>query len=186
MDFPDPYSRSSPIAPESVILEQVPAHSHTDFMLNAIRQFFDRRLKTPEPTASDEHQLRLATAALLIEITRMDEEIKAEEREAVVIALQAKFGLSATETAELVHLAEDEARSATDYYQFTSLINQGFSAEQKERVIEYLWEVAYVDRHLDRYEEHFIRKIADLLYVSHKSYIAAKLRARERMGVAPS
>jgi len=175
-----------PFNTESVILGDLTTAHRNDLMLNAIRQFFDRRLNAPDAFVSDEHRLRLATAALLVEITRMDEEIKEEEREAVVTALQEKFDLSDSETVELVRLAEEEAHTATDYYQFTSLINQGFSAEQKERVIEYLWEVAYVDGHLDRYEEHFIRKIADLLYVSHKSYIGAKLRARERMGSAPS
>jgi uncharacterized tellurite resistance protein B-like protein len=150
-------------------------------MLNTIRQFFDNRLnQAGGPSAPDEHRLRLATAALLIEMMRMDDDIKDEEREAVVIALQAKFDLSEAETAELVCLAEEEARTATDYFQFTSLINQHFSAAQKQRVIEHLWEVAYADGGLDRHEEHLMRKIADLLYIPYKTYIGAKLRARER------
>ncbi len=151
------------------------------FMLSAIRQFFDNQLNQSSVTsAPDEHRLRLATAALLIEMMRMDDDIKDEERETVVAALQAKFDLSDTETTELVRLAEEEARTATDYFQFTSLINRHFSAAQKERVIEHLWEVAYADGGLDRHEEHLMRKIADLLYIPYKTYIGAKLRARER------
>jgi uncharacterized tellurite resistance protein B-like protein len=150
-------------------------------MLNAIRQFFDNRLNQPDPASSDEHRLRLATAALLIEMMRMDDDIKGEERATVVTALRKKFDLSEAETAELVRLAEEEARTATDYFQFTSLINRHFNAEQKERVIEHLWEVAYADGGLDRHEEHLMRKIADLLYVPYKTYIGAKLRARERL-----
>lgn len=151
-------------------------------MLNAIRQFFDNRLNQPGSASSpDGHRLRLATAALLIEMMRMDDDIKEEEREAVLIALQAKFDLSKAETTELVRLAEEEARTATDYFQFTSLINQGYDAAQKERVIEHLWEVAYADGGLDRHEEHLMRKIADLLYIPYKTYIGAKLRARERL-----
>jgi uncharacterized tellurite resistance protein B-like protein len=151
-------------------------------MLNAIRQFFDNRLNQPDPaSSSDEHRLRLATAALLIEMMRMDDDIKDEERMTVVTSLRKKFDLSETETAELVGLAEEEARTATDYFQFTSLINRHFNAEQKERVIEHLWEVAYADGGLDRHEEHLMRKIADLLYIPYKTYIGAKLRARQRL-----
>ena len=76
-------------------------------------------------------------------------------------------------------LAAEEARLATDYFQFTSLINKSFSAEQKVQVIEYLWQVAYADGHLDAHEQHFMRKIADLLYVSHADYVGAKQRARQ-------
>jgi hypothetical protein len=75
-------------------------------------------------------------------------------------------------------LAAEEARLATDYFQFTSLINRNFSAEQKVQVVEYLWQVAYADGHLDAHEQHFMRKIADLLYVSHADYVGAKQRAR--------
>ena len=149
-------------------------------MLSAIRKFFDQNLssghgKIDQP---DEQQLQLATAALLIEMTRVDYEIKEEERQKVIEAVQEKFKLSHTETASLIQLAEAEARQATDYHQFTSLINKGFTPTQKERVIEYMWQVAYADGELDKYEQHLISKIADLLYVPHKVYIAAKHRAK--------
>ncbi|HLB15689.1 MAG TPA: TerB family tellurite resistance protein [Burkholderiales bacterium] len=63
--------------------------------------------------------------------------------------------------------------------QFTSLINKRFSPEQKARVVEHMWRVAYADAELSAYEQHTIRKLADLLYVPHGAYIAAKLRARD-------
>ena len=76
-------------------------------------------------------------------------------------------------------LAESEARNANDYWQFTSIINKRFTQPQKVRVIELLWEVAYADAGLNAYEEHLIRKLADLLHISHGDYITAKLRARD-------
>jgi uncharacterized tellurite resistance protein B-like protein len=94
--------------------------------------------------------------------------------------LEAKFGLPPESMAELLDLAEQQARAATDYYQFTALIKNHLSAEEKERLIENLWAVAYADGALHRYEEHLVRKLAKLLHVSHKSFIAAKLRARKR------
>jgi uncharacterized tellurite resistance protein B-like protein len=77
-----------------------------------------------------------------------------------------------------VSLAEEAAHHATSDYEFTSLINKGFTPEQKVKVVEHLWEVAFADRELHKYEEHLVRRIADLLYVSHTDFIAAKHRVQ--------
>ena len=82
--------------------------------------------------------------------------------------------------ATLLDLAEQEARQASVYYQFTSLINKTCSADQKIRIIENMWQVAMADGHLDAHELHLMRKIADLLYVGHADYVAAKQRARQK------
>jgi len=92
-------------------------------------------------------------------------------------ALEQKFALEPEEARELLALAEEEGRDATDYYQFTALINDRFSPPQKRLVIEQLWQVAAADGVIDPYEEHMVRKIADLLYLSHREFIAAKHRA---------
>lgn len=148
-------------------------------MLNAIREFFDAHIARPATRGDERHTIEVATAALLAEVVRIDSEIGEAERAAVLRAVRMKFGLAEEEAAALVNLAEEEARQATDYYQFTSLINKHFSAEQKERVIELMWQVAYADTQLSADEQHLLRKIADLLYVPHGAYIAAKLRARD-------
>jgi uncharacterized tellurite resistance protein B-like protein len=150
-------------------------------MFKAIADFFSQNIVAEEERATDgEHALRLATAALLFEMMRMDESIHASEREVACRVLQDKFGLEAAETEQLLALAEQEAAESTDYYQFTSLINRHFSPEKKVKVVELLWRVAYADGRLDRYEEHLVRKLAELLYVSHTDYIAAKHRALEQ------
>src|SRR5262245_35373942 len=132
-------------------------------MLKTIGDFFEKHIKGPEAERDRSHDpLHVATAALLVEMMRMSGDVAQSERDRVLHALQAKFGLTSSETATLSELAEQEARQATDYYQFTSLIQDRFSAEQKERLIEHLWAVAYADGELHRYEEHLVRKIADL------------------------
>ncbi|HXV09105.1 MAG TPA: TerB family tellurite resistance protein [Burkholderiales bacterium] len=148
-------------------------------MLNLVRDFFDRHLATPEAGSDERHTIELATAALLVETARLDGEIGPAEREAILGAVRAKFGLDPREADTLVRLAEEEARTANDYYQFTSLINKRFTLEQKERVIELMWQVAYADATLSAHEHHLMRKIGDLLYVPHGNYIAAKMRARD-------
>ncbi|HEY8555646.1 MAG TPA: TerB family tellurite resistance protein [Burkholderiales bacterium] len=150
-------------------------------MLEAIAEFFDKRIRGAQAPAQQERHdpLHVATAALLVEMMRMDGDMSAPERRRVLHALETKFGLGADETEELLRLAEEEARRATDYWQFTSLIKDRLTPEEKERLVEHLWAVAYADGELHEYEEHLVRKIADLLYVPHRSFIAAKLRARQ-------
>jgi uncharacterized tellurite resistance protein B-like protein len=150
-------------------------------MIAGIRNFFTQMIEpgAKAPGGASQHALHLATAALLLEMMRMDSTVTAAETAAVTKALQSRFGLDADDVETLMVLASDEARQATDYFQFTSLINKNFSTEQKVQVVEYLWQVAYADGHLDAHEQHFMRKIADLLYISHADYVAAKQRARE-------
>jgi uncharacterized tellurite resistance protein B-like protein len=148
-------------------------------MLSAIREFFEQHVGAAASAGDDRHAIELATAALLVETVRLDGEIDEAERAAAHRALRSKFGLTDEAAATLIRLAEEEARTATGYYQFTSLINKRFSAAQKEQVIELMWQVAYADADLSAHEQHVVRKVADLLHVPQRAYIAAKLRARD-------
>jgi uncharacterized tellurite resistance protein B-like protein len=155
-------------------------------MLEHIRKFYETRIApmTRNPSSQEaEPAYRLATAALLVEMTRADYDVKEEERLSVTTAIQKAFGLSAKETDELVRLAELEAENATSLYEFTSLINAHFSPEQKQRVVELLWRVAFADGQLDKYEEHLVRKVADLIYVPHGKFIQSKHKVKSDLGV---
>jgi len=146
-------------------------------MLNSIRDFFDRHIgATTAP--NERHTIELATAALLIEVARVDEGATADERTAVLRAVREKFELPHEEAERLIALAEEEMKQASDYFQFTSLINRHFTQEQKQRVIELMWRVAYSDASLSAHENHLMRKVADLLHITHGDYIAAKMRAQ--------
>jgi len=151
-------------------------------MLKAIRDFFDQHLGQAAAPAPEAHRLQLATAALLVEVVRSDGTIAPAERDAMLAALGGKFALAPQEAAALVELAEQESRLANDTYQFTSLINRSFSAPQKLRVVELMWQVAYADAGLSAHEQHVLRKVAELLHVPHGDYIAAKMRAKEAAG----
>ena len=149
-------------------------------MLKAIRDFFDRNLAPSDTPSAKRHTLELATATLLAEVMRL-EGVEPAERNAVLAAVRERFHLAAGEAQELVQLAEAEAKGATDYYQFTSLIRTAYSMEDREAIVELLWRVAYADTALSAHEMHVIRKIADLLYVPHRAYIAAKMRAKRAL-----
>jgi uncharacterized tellurite resistance protein B-like protein len=148
-------------------------------MLNQINRFFREYLvpSAADTAAEATHRLQLAVGALLLEMTRVDGEIRPEQCARVESAIRGHFDLSSDETAALIRLAEAERDDATDYFQFTTLINAEYTTQQKEALIEQLWAVALADRELHRYEEHLVRKIAQLLHVSHGAFIAARHRA---------
>lgn len=146
-------------------------------MLKSILDFFDQRIGGAQ--AAGALSIQRATAALLAEMVRIDRDVTPEEQAIAERAIREKFGLSQAEAAELLRLADEEVRNATDYYQFTSLINRDFTQEQKERVIELLWQVAYADDQLSAHELHLMRKVAGLLHIPDSVYIAAKMRARD-------
>ena len=147
-------------------------------MLEAIIKYFEINLSSEEPDVI-ERQLKLATAALLVEMMRQDNKVQEEERIMVKKILREKFRLGSDETEKLFSLAQQEAEEAVDYHQFTSLIAREYSQAQKIKIIEYLWTIAYADKKLDPLEEHMIRRIADLIYVSHKDFIKTKHRAQK-------
>jgi len=149
-------------------------------MLKAIKQFFEESI-SPDTQGDVEHRLKLATAALFIEMMQQDGKKTESEENTVKEVLQTKFDLSETETHQLFELAHEEARDAVDFHQFTSLINEHFSLEKKIKIVEYLWAIAYADNHLDAYEEHMVRRIADLLYVEHQYFIKAKHKVLDNL-----
>lgn len=148
-------------------------------MLAALRRFFDRRLaRPPDDPGARAERARLAAAALLVEVVHSDAELAPDEREALLAAVRRSFGIDADSAAELVSLAEAESRDAHDTWQFTSSINAVFTPEEKRRLVEELWRVAYADDDLHRHEEHLIRRVCELLHLGHGEFIRAKLRVQ--------
>ncbi len=149
-------------------------------MLKTLKELFDA-LATPAPggaaQAHDEHQLQLATAVLLVEVMRADHELGAAERDAVLAVLASRFALAADETERLVELAHANVRSSTDYFAWTSRINDAFEMAEKIHIVELMWQVAYADGRLDSHEQHVMWRLADLLHVPHGAYVNAKMRA---------
>jgi len=147
-------------------------------MLTAIRNFFDKHI-APQPEdspATAERRLQMATAVLLVEVARSDQDFSDAEKQSVLASVQRKFALGDAEAQELLALAEAQSREAHDIFQFTSKVNAAFTPEQKVRLIEELWRAAYADSVLHEHEEHLIRRVADMLHLSHSQFIAAKLR----------
>ena len=149
-------------------------------MSKTIREYFETRIAIEgPPTTSLENKLKLATAALLIEISKADHHIYESEKESITNALSASFGMSSEETKEIIELADQEVNKSISIYEFTRLINDNYTMDQKKHVIGLLWRIALSDGHLEALEEYLIRKTASLLHVSHEDFINEKLKAQE-------
>ena len=155
-------------------------------MFESFRHFIDELAPQPqESPQAGEERLRLAVAVLLAEVMRDDDGITPEEREAVLAALRRQFALDGPQLEQLLALAQQTLRGASDFYQFTSVINERFSRDQRIQVIEAMWRVAYADGHLGTLENSVISRVADLLHLTHGEYIAAKVRVQQERGEAP-
>jgi uncharacterized tellurite resistance protein B-like protein len=155
-------------------------------VLGSLKRLFQERVAPqivhPSPEAR-EHGLRLAAAALLFEVVRADATVKDEELTVMRAAVQSTFGLARDEAEELVRLGEEASRDAASLYEFTSLVDRELPFDEKKRLVELLWLVAFADAEKDAQEEHIVRRIAGLLHVPHPDFIDAKIRARAQSGL---
>ena len=142
-------------------------------MLKKLRDIFNNSLINSDQgdSADRDHALRLATAALLIEVVRADYEEDIKETEAVIWQLQTRFDLTEEETLLLVEEAAQKADHSVSLQEFTRLLHENLSAKEKHSVIEMLWLIALADDHLDKHEDYVVRKVAELLYVTHGDLI---------------
>jgi uncharacterized tellurite resistance protein B-like protein len=153
-------------------------------VLSKLSSFFERHLQPAGGASSSLSfaQKQLAVAALLIEVATADHVMDGTELNALINLLERKFSLPHEQLLELADLAKTEAAEATSLYQFTQLINNECTASEKFELIKGMWEIAYADNQLDKYEEYVIRKVADLIHVSHSDFIRAKSIVRAEIG----
>lgn len=150
-------------------------------MLSSIRTFFNTHLSRPGERAPEaaEQAVRRAAAALLLEMTHMEEAPETIERDTVMALVRECFGMTYSQAEALLGCADAERKAATDYFQFTALINEHYGPEDKVRLIAALWQVAYADARLGRHEEYLVRKLSELLHVPQDVFIHAKLQAEQ-------
>ena len=131
-----------------------------------------------EDEKAGDRPLELACAALMFEVARADFAVDEAEQRAVYDLLTVEFNLSPVEIDSVTEAAADKADAATCLFEFTRAINNLASVDQKRALIGMMWRVAMADNALSRYEEHLIRKVADLLYLPHADFIRAKQAAQ--------
>ena len=150
-------------------------------MLKSLIEFFERSTReTADHTRpGPDNRVELAAAVLMIEISLADSSIDDHELAIIKQALVGRYHIGEEQVDELIDLARREVDHAVSLHDFTRMLNDNLDAAEKIHVIELLWQVAFADAVLDKYEEYYIRKIADLLYISHKDYIRTKHRVAD-------
>ncbi|MGB3624096.1 TerB family tellurite resistance protein [Ketobacter sp. MCCC 1A13808] len=143
-------------------------------MLKSLLDWFNPN-ENPEQQAISPN---LAAAALLVEVMAADDNWKSEEEETIKTLLVDSLTTSSAEADDLMQTAKQQQKNATDLYEMTKQLNSHYSMEQKYKLIFAMWKVAFADGELDRYEDHIIRKVSELLYLPHEQFIHAKLQAK--------
>jgi len=150
-------------------------------VIESIKSFFEKNLtkkEEEEAPSSAMSRVDLTCAALLVEVMNSDHELDEREHQEFMAVLQQSYNIAESDLEELTQLAKDEAFEATSLYEFTKLINDSYDYEQKVGLIENMWRIAFSDKRLDKYEDHLIRKVSELIYVSHSDFIKTKLKVR--------
>lgn len=148
-------------------------------MLSALTDLIERAFNgTADDSVEDsrEHGMQLSTALLLVEVARADYSEDVIENETVEALLREFFDLTEEEVGLLVAEAKAEADHSASLQAFTRRLHESLTIEEKHRIVEMLWRVALADEHLDKHEDHLVRKVAGLLYVSHGDLIRIRNR----------
>ena len=150
-------------------------------MFNFIRQtLFSNR--APSNNGPDKlERTRIAASVILLEAAHADHECTEDELEHVIETLCSDFDLSRKHVEDLLELARRERSQAVDLFEFTNHINNEFSREEKKAVLEAVWRIIHIDGQLEKHEDYFVRKLTNLLRLSHKEMIDAKLNARKQI-----
>lgn len=142
-------------------------------MLAKISAFF-QSLSLPADEEVDSLSVEMACTVLLCEVMKADGHLDDQEQQILTAIISAQFSLSPDEVRELIDQAIELSEHAIDFHQFTSKINSHYSPKEKGHIVKLLWQLAMADGKVASIEEHIIRRIADLLHLSHAQYIEAK------------
>jgi uncharacterized tellurite resistance protein B-like protein len=142
-------------------------------------------LKAENSGKSDNHekQLQIATAAIFVEMAKADGDFSDEEREHIVVSLKNRFGLEEEYVHELIELSHAELKDSVSLYEFSGVINERFTFEDKFVLLKNLWRLIYTDKTLDKYEDHLIKMIGGMLQMEHKQIINAKMLIRKELNL---
>jgi uncharacterized tellurite resistance protein B-like protein len=141
-----------------------------------MQRFMEKYMVEPDKSGGDKtERLQIATCVLLVEAAKTDEEFSAAEEDIITGILQKEFQLSQEAVKDLMDIAHAEREESVDVYEFTRLINEHYSRQEKMKIMEYIWRVIYADARLDKYEDYLAHKLGKLLRLHHHEMIDAKL-----------
>ncbi len=151
-------------------------------MLNFFKELFADKSKR-QNAEEENNSLQIASCALLLELANSDDDFSDEEKTRVIELMKTNFNLTDEEVDKLLELSQKQIEKSVSSYEFTEIINKQLNEDEKYQIIKNLWQLAYVDGKLDKYEDYYIRKISNNLHISNKERIAAKLEVKKEMNL---
>jgi uncharacterized tellurite resistance protein B-like protein len=139
------------------------------------------REEPPAPGSQEKdhrERIQIATCVILLEVAKSNDEFSGVEKTTVSAILKKQFDLPDEAIQELLQIAQKSREESVDLWEFTNLINESYSRDEKKEILEAAWRVIYADDKLDMYEDHFVHKLAKLLRFEHRDLIAAKLKIK--------
>ena len=144
-------------------------------MKNFFKGFFNKPI-SQEPETSN--SVLLSAISLMIEVSLADEIMDISEIETLKKVLLNEFEVKENDLENLISDAKKNQNSSTSLYEFTRKINDEYEFDDKKNLILSMWKIAYADGNIDKYEEYVIRKVSDLIYISHPDFIESKQKAK--------
>jgi len=149
-------------------------------LIKRLLSIFDIKGSTNSTVDTGDKDIQTASIALLVLVAKADHSETIDEQAKIIQLANEYFGMTESDQQVLLELAKDVSSKSTSLYEFTSLINQHYNETQKYSLIKSMWLVAFSDNKIDRYEEHLIRRVADLIYLPHVQFVKAKHEAGEQ------
>jgi len=140
-----------------------------------------KKVETSSPKTLSK-KYKVATAALLVEIAKADGDFSDNERKRIIALMKNDFELDDECVNELLTLSEQKVKDSVSIYEFSSVINESFTQQEKLELLKNLWRIIYEDGKLDSHEDRLIKIIGSTLNIEHKDVIGAKLYVKQELG----
>jgi uncharacterized tellurite resistance protein B-like protein len=151
-------------------------------MLGLIKKILgDTSEQKEESSGNKVQEANIALCVLLLEAAHVDGECSDEEKEHVILTLTSKCDIPREEIDDFLALGDKTRKDTIDLFRFTRYMNNNFTKEEKIEVMEAVWRIIHIDGLLEAHEDHFAHKLANLLRLTHKELIDAKIKAREQL-----
>ncbi len=140
--------------------------------------------KTAQKTGSESNKVEdanIALCVLLLEAAHVDGECSDEEKEHVILTLTTQCGISREEIDVFIASGDKKRKDSVDIFRFTRYMNDNFTKDEKIEVMEAVWRIIHIDGRLEAHEDQFAHKLANLLRLTHKELIDAKIKARQQL-----
>jgi uncharacterized tellurite resistance protein B-like protein len=147
-------------------------------MLDALKKILSSKKETKTSSSQGDQKVHLAACSLFIEIAKADSSFDQVEKEKIISTMKKSFSLEEEYVHDLMELAAENVNKSISLYEFTPVINENFTLEEKFALLKDLWRLVYIDSTLDKYEEHLVKRIGNMIGVEYQDIVAAKLQAK--------